>query len=297
MKRRIYKNLIDFYNVFRLNKGKYTGIFKMKILSFDIGGTKIAYALVDERGKIIGEVKKISTPDTAEKIKTTIQTIINSEKFDGLAFATAGVVFNNKLAKKPLNLPSGYENIDFALLANVPVAVENDANAAAWCEYKIGGAQNSKNAIVLALGTGVGCGIICNGKLLKGKSGAAGECRFAISGKDFAKTALEYGLEPDCFALDDLAKKNNEKAKAVMDKWHKDLFNALGCLNDLFDAEKIVLSGSLSQIVDYTLMQNKIKDFAYGEPPIICKAEDCEFPALIGAALLWFDTYNKGNLI
>ena len=268
----------------------------MKILSFDIGGTKIAYAAVDEMGNIAGDVKKISTPSSSEKIKSEIGKIVQSEEFDGLAFATAGVVFENKLNQKPLNLPSGYEKIDFSSFGNVPVIVENDANAAAWCEYKLGSAKNCKNAIILALGTGVGCGIVCNGSLLKGKSGAAGECRFAVSGKYLSEQALKHNLEPDCFVLKTLAEKNNESAATIIRKWENNLFDALCCLNDLFDTEKIVLSGSLSKIANYNLLQEKINKVAFGKSPIICKAHDFAFPAIIGAALLWFDVYNKGDI-
>ena len=265
----------------------------MKILSFDIGGTKIAYAVVDEKGKIIGEVKKFATPNNAQEIIEIIEKIISSEKFDGLAFASAGVVFNNRLEQKPINLPQGFQNIDFSKFADVPVIVENDANAAAWCEYKIGNAQKCQNCIVLAIGTGVGCGIICDGRLLKGKSGAAGECRFKISGKDLAFMAEKNKLEPDCFVIYEAAKKANKLAADVYEKWQKNLFEALICLNDLFDTEKIVLSGSLSHIVDYEFMQKNIAAYAYGKPPTICQAVGHEFPALVGAALLWFENYKK----
>lgn len=265
----------------------------MKILSFDIGGTKIACALVDEKGKIIGDVKKFATPESADKIKTEISKIVAEEKFDGLAFASAGVVFDNGLERKPINLPDGFQNIDFSGFSDVPVIVENDANAAAWCEYKIGNAQNCRHCIVLAIGTGVGCGIICDRRLLKGKSGAAGECSFKISGKDLALMAEKYNLNPDCFALKELARKNDKFAAEVIDEWQKNLFEALVCLNDLFDTEKIILSGSLAKIVDYQLMRENFRNRAYGEPPVICQAVGHDFPALVGAALLWFENYKK----
>jgi glucokinase len=58
--------------------------------------------------------------------------------------------------------------------------LENDANAAAWAEYKLGASKGSNISIMLTLGTGVGGGIIINNKLFKGKSGAAGEMLFKM---------------------------------------------------------------------------------------------------------------------
>lgn len=263
----------------------------MKILSFDIGGTKIAAALVNEYGEILDEITKIPTADTAQKISEDLQRIIYSESFDGLAVATAGVVFNNHLARKPLNIPHGFEKIDFSAFTNVPFIMENDANASAWCEYKIGAAENCQNAIVLALGTGVGCGIISEGKLLKGKSGAAGECPFKISGTDLAELAREHGISTDCFDIYNAAKLRNPTAMEVYNIWYNRLLEALCCLNDLFDTQKIVLAGSLAHIVNCAELQSQIDLVSFGEPPVICKTKGHIYSALAGAALLWYDAH------
>ena len=68
-------------------------------------------------------------------------------------------------------------------LVREKVFVENDANSAAWAEYKIGASKGSNVSVMLTLGTGVGGGIIINDKILKGKSGAAGEMHFMMSRK------------------------------------------------------------------------------------------------------------------
>lgn len=265
----------------------------MQILSFDIGGTKIAYALADERGNILSDVKKIPTPKTANEIETALRKIVAAHTFDGLAFASAGVVYKNRFREKPLNLPAGYEKIDFLSLAKVPVSVENDANAAAWCEYKIGNAAGCNHAVILALGTGVGCGIVCDGKLLKGKSGAAGECSFKISGKDLTEAAEKHNLPKDCFALHDLVKENNKVALKVYNLWHNRLASAVVLLNNLFDTQKIVLAGSLAEIADYKRLQIELNNHSFGEAPLICKTKGHNFPALAGAAILWYDTYKN----
>ena len=155
-----------------------------KVLSFDIGGTKIAYSIINEKGEFLNEVIKVSTPKTSSGIYDLLKTTVKGleEDIDGVAIATAGAVNGQGTAitSHVGNLPEGYNKTDFMSLTAKPVLVENDANSAAWAEYSIGAAQGCSNAIILTLGTGVGSGIIVDGKLLKGKSGAAGEMHFPV---------------------------------------------------------------------------------------------------------------------
>ena len=153
-----------------------------KALAFDIGGTKIYSTIIDETGKIIGEIDKFSTPKTLDEIKTLLKTQITKfeTEVDVIAIATAGAVNNEntRVLGSTGNLVEGYYTIDFQALSNKKVFVENDANSAAWAEYKIGASKGSTVSVMLTLGTGVGGGIIINNKLLKGKSGAAGEMHY-----------------------------------------------------------------------------------------------------------------------
>ena len=150
-----------------------------KVLAFDIGGTKIAYAIIDESGNFINEIIKVTTPKTSNGIYELLKTVIkgSEDEIDGVAIATAGAINNenNKIISHVGNLPEKYNELDFTSLTSKPIFLENDANAAGWAEFKLGSAKGTQNAVVLTLGTGVGSGIIVNGKLLKGKSGSAGE--------------------------------------------------------------------------------------------------------------------------
>jgi glucokinase len=140
-------------------------------LAFDIGGTKIYSAIVDETGKIISNIEKFSTPKTLEGIKDLLKTQITKHEnnVDIIAIATAGAVNNENTAVlgSTGNLVEGYSSIDFQSLSTKPVFLENDANSAAWAEYRIGASQNTNVSILLTLGTGVGGGIIIENKLLK----------------------------------------------------------------------------------------------------------------------------------
>jgi len=260
----------------------------MTFLAFDIGGTKIAYAPVNKDGSFAVSPAAVKTPDNlAELTELFLNIRKNYRKIDGLAVATAGVVCNNKITFKPFNLPEGYEKIEFSKLFNAPVIIENDANAAVWAEYKKGALQGVRNGLLLALGTDVGCGIICNGALLKGKSGAAGEVRFAASGRGLAQIAAAAGLdETDCFVLAKMAEEKNLQAQNVMAEWQKNLLDAICQLNDILDTEAVALSGSLSEIAGYAELNERICRMRPHNPPRIVRAKFATEAGIAGAALL-----------
>ena len=174
----------------------------MKSLGIDIGGTKIYAAVVDENGNICSEIKKYSTPKTKTEIENVLKEIISQfeSEIDVVGISTAGAVSNDntKILGSTGNLCKDYPLIDFMSLSNKKVVLENDANCAAWAEYKIGAGKGKENLVILTLGTGVGGGIIVNGQLLKGKNGAAGEMHFKMRTDKHRKcTCGSY----DCFEI------------------------------------------------------------------------------------------------
>lgn len=265
----------------------------MRILAFDIGGTKISSAVVTVCGKLLGAETVCATPKNAESIEQYLLQRMNEEEFDGVAIATAGVVHNEKLVAKPYNLPAGYENISFHKLTTKPVLVENDANAALWAEYKIGSLKGTEQAAMLTLGTGVGCGIICDGKILRGKTGAAGEVPFLLAGGDLAALAHQNGLkENDCFALCHLKDEHNPAAEKTFAEWQKRLIEDVALLNSILDIEAVALSGSLAEIVDYPAVEKAVNEKGYHNPLRLRKAVAGNNAGLIGAALLLKDKIN-----
>ena len=260
----------------------------MSILSFDIGGTKIASAEIENDGKICEEVKIVPTPKNAEGIADLIQKTASAGTFDGLAVATAGVVFENKVQGKPTNLPSGYENIDFAKLTGLKTAIINDANAAICAENQCGRLKNCRNAAMLTLGTGVGCGLILNGELYEGKIGAAGEVLFPVAGCDLAELAQENGLAIiDCFAIKAASESGNKTAIEVLHLWQKRLIDAIVLLNQVLDLEAVVLGGSLAKIVDYNAVEKAVNEIMRRNPLLVMQAEFENNAGLVGAAFWW----------
>lgn len=262
----------------------------MRILSFDVGGSKIAYAVVDENGKISVPAVKVKTPETAEEIENFFERTMREIDSDGVAVATAGIVLNGKLGGKPNNLPAGYENIDFVRLAHRPFLMENDANAAMWAEFQIGAMKNVKHGVMLTIGTDVGCGLICNGSMVRGKSGAAGEVSLHFSGRDMQRVATENGLlENDCFKIHQLAMQNVKPAQKVYQVWENNLISGIKMLNRLLDTEIFALSGSLAQIVNYEAVNAALADLPIENRPLVKPAECGNDAGIIGAALLLRD--------
>ncbi|MBR6356143.1 MAG: ROK family protein [Alphaproteobacteria bacterium] len=258
-----------------------------KILSFDVGGSKIAHGLVDENGKILTAVQSVPTPSTAQEIEAIFERAAAQYQYDRFALATAGVVFANKLQGKPNNLPAGYENIDLNAIFKVPVVVENDANAALWAEYKIGNLRGVKHGIMLTLGTDTGCGIIADGRILRGKCGATGEVSFPFSGRDLKRLGAKYDVsESDCFKIYELARGGDDNARKAYNEWEENLLAGLKLLNGLLDTEVFALSGSLAQIVDYAKITATMALLQPHNPAAVKPAVCGTNAGIIGAALL-----------
>ena len=282
-----------------------------KVLAFDIGGTKIAYAIINEKGEFTNEIIKVTTPKTSAGIYELLKTVIkgSEDEIDGVAIATAGPINNEntKIIGRTGNLPEGYDQLDFLSLTDKPILLENDANAAAWAEFKLGAAQGTKDAIVLTLGTGVGAGIIVNGRLLKGKSGSAGEMhvRFGngherkcgcgmydcletyVSGNALTTDAKIY-MSPDSTSYDVIRgiKDGNQKARAAFDHWQSCLENALVMVGNLFDPEVVVLSGSMAQFVEYEKLNKQANSEILTQPFALKQAKFENNAGMLGAALL-----------
>lgn len=283
-----------------------------KALAFDIGGTKISYALIDENGKILNEIEKISTPKNLEALKNIIKTAIKNfdNEVDAIAIATAGAVNNenNKVISSTGNLVKDYNTIDFPSLSSKKVFVENDANAAAWAEHILGASKGCAFSVMATLGTGVGGGIILDNKLFKGKSGGAGEMHFKISreksrrctcgswgcyeayasGTGLKITAEEMLNDKNVTTYDviDGVKTGDKKMKEVFEQWQNDILNGLIGLANLFDPDCIVLSGSMAEFVDTVYLENSINSEIVTAPTKVFKATTGNYAGMIGAALL-----------
>jgi len=155
----------------------------MNAIGVDIGGTKIAAAVVSPEGKVLNEVRyptqAIPPNRLIETIAQAIREVKEGFEVDGACLAVPGFVLTteNKVIFAP-NLHE-IENIhldeELGRRTGLRVTVENDANAAAWGEFRFGAGQAVDHQVFITLGTGIGGGVITHGVLLRGAQGAGGE--------------------------------------------------------------------------------------------------------------------------
>jgi glucokinase len=152
------------------------------VIGVDIGGTKVAAAVVDEDGTMIEKMRVDTPAKTPGSVNDAITELVWKlrEKHDIEAVGMGAPGFVSADRSTVLftpNLPWREEPLgkEMAERLNVPVIVENDANCAAWAETRFGAAQGEDDVVVLTIGTGIGGGIVIGGKLLRGEFGIAAE--------------------------------------------------------------------------------------------------------------------------
>ena len=154
----------------------------MNAIGVDVGGTKIAAGVVTPEGEILDEVR-YPTPHSPAKLIETIATAI-SEVGDGhgaggVCLAVPGLILSreNRVVSSPnLHAVEGIPLRDeLESKIGLPLTIENDGNAAAWGEFRFGAGSEADHLVFVALGTGVGGGVITHGTLMRGAQGSAGE--------------------------------------------------------------------------------------------------------------------------
>jgi glucokinase len=154
----------------------------LNAIGVDVGGTKIAAGVVTPEGEILNEVR-YATAASPERLLSSIARAITEVKdgfeVGGACLAVPGFVMTaeNKVIFAPnLHAIEGIPLKDeIGERTGLPVTVENDANAAAWGEFRFGAGSEVEHLVFITLGTGVGGGVIIDGALLRGAQGAGAE--------------------------------------------------------------------------------------------------------------------------
>lgn len=159
------------------------------VIGIDVGGQTTKLGVVDARGAVLAQT--VIRTDTyaevepyIEELAEAVRKVISDAKAEGMirgigVGAPNGNYYTGNIENAP-NLPWGHNTVRFAKLLSeavggLPVALTNDANAAAVGEMTYGAARGMKNFIMITLGTGVGSGIVINGEVVYGHDGFAGE--------------------------------------------------------------------------------------------------------------------------
>jgi len=151
-------------------------------IGVDIGGTKVLGAVVDDEGKVLGEARRETPADDVSGVHTRIIEVIaelrESHEVDSVGIGAAGWIdAQRSTVLFAPNLAWRNEPLRDRIAADVdlPVVVENDANVAAWAEFRYGAARDADSALLFTVGTGIGGGAVIEGRLLRGAHGVAAE--------------------------------------------------------------------------------------------------------------------------
>ena len=298
-----------------------------KALGIDIGGTKILYGIVNEQGEVVSEIQKTATPKTADEIYSTLKKIIdeNYDNIDVVGLSSAGAVNieNTRVLSSTPNLPDGYNQIDFSTLCDKKVYVENDANCACAAEYKNGAAKGFRTVLMITIGTGIGGGVISDGKLFRGSSGNALEVGsmkiFAdkrqkctcgrydcwesyasgtglkncakIGAKEYSefKTSIYKDKNPDeitTYDITDGLQAKDAFSVRVFNQWMEYMYIGLVSLTDIFNPDCIVISGGMCNFVEVKQLEDKINAESVVTDVKVKRATTGNNAGMIGAGVL-----------
>ena len=161
---------------------------KSLVIGLDLGGTNSVFGIIDREGKVLTTISiktqgyqnvEAYVEDSVKAVMQIVEQVGGMEKILAMGIGAPGGNYYNGTIEQAANLAWAKGVVPladmFASRLNIPVAITNDANAAAMGEMIYGEAVGMKNFVELTLGTGVGSGIVANGQLIYGCDGFAGE--------------------------------------------------------------------------------------------------------------------------
>jgi glucokinase len=272
---------------------------KVIVIGIDIGGTKTAVSLGNTDGDIIDKVK-FPTQGTWQQVFDKIIAIIGTYKkeytVDAVGISCGGPL-DSKAGKiqSPPNLP-GWDDVPICQLisekTHIPCFLENDANACALAEWTWGAGRGTRNMIFLTFGTGLGAGLILDGKLYSGTSGLAGEVGhirlaengpigygkegswegFCSGGGLSAQYRNLFGEDKSGKSICKSANNGDKKALTIINTSAEYLGRGIAILADIINPEKIIIGSIFSR--DEQLFREKMEE-AITRESLPQTAQDC----------------------
>lgn len=259
---------------------------KQVIAGIDLGGTNLKIGIFSLEGELLKSWKTSSKPlKNPENIQSAIlNELMRFEEYSdikAIGIGVPGLVTNDGIVIESPNFPDWHEVNFTKILGNtltIPVRIENDANLFAIGEGFAGSAKDCKNFVGITLGTGVGGGIILDGKIYRGTKGMAGEighivihpsgpicscgkkgCLEAYCSATAIKKMMEQQTQLILEAQDiaGLAMKGDKTAKKIFEKTGYHLGIGIATIVNLLDVEMIVVGGGVSNA--WKLLEKEIQ--------------------------------------
>ena len=245
----------------------------MQILVFDIGGTAIKWSLRDEAGKALKQ-DIFSTPkDSADAFLSSLMDIVklHGSQASGIAISAPGVIEHHRFMRTggALTYAYGLPLADrLKKLSGLPVTIGNDGKCAALAELSSGTLKGTQNSCTLILGTGLGGGLVVDGKVLAGPHGSAGELSQlsfdfgpdgtigSCAGMDASTSGLIRTMRsacgktaeelPDGKACFRLLESGNPAARQAFESWCMAVATVIFDLAAMLDIERCAIGGGIS---------------------------------------------------
>lgn len=248
------------------------------VIGVDLGGTKIAAGLVDSDGVVHERRERLTPTESQEALLDALEEAV--AELLGADVTAVGIGVPSIIdrttgrALGSVNIPLDDVDLDDRLQARfgLPVAIENDANAAAFAEWRFGAGQGASSMVMLTLGTGVGGGVVFGGQLLRGLAEfghiviehdgrpcqgtctGRGHLEAYVSGTAATAAArAAFGPAADAYRLVRLANEGDAQAIGILREIGERLGSGIGTLVNVFDPELVVVGGGFAAAGDLIL--------------------------------------------
>ena len=238
-------------------------------IGIDIGGTKCSVTKGDVSGNILNKIK-FQTTDKDDTLRNIFESVEKMGQVEAIGVSCGGPLDSKKgIIMSPPNLP-GWDDVHITKLLtekfNTPSYLQNDANACALAEWRFGAGKGCENMVFFTFGTGLGAGLILNGKLYEGTNGMAGEAghiRLAECGPvGYGKAGSFEGFcsgngikqlsggKSDAKALAESARQGDKEALRIFEICGENLGKGLAIIIDILNPERIVLGSIFARCSD-----------------------------------------------
>jgi glucokinase len=255
---------------------------EQRVIGVDLGGTKILAGIVDRAGEVSRRRERSTPTGSQPKLLAALEAAVAELVNDDVVAVGFGIPSTidqrSGRAVTSVNIPLA----DLDLRAwmrdrfGVPVGLDNDANAAALAEWAVGAGRGTRHMVMLTLGTGVGGGLILDGKPYRGAIGAGAElghmviqfdgppCQGTCTGRGHLESLASghaatlaaqevFGPAVDAHRLVRLAQEGDRTAVELLATLGRRLGAAIGSLVNIFNPELVVIGGGFSAAGDFLL--------------------------------------------
>ena len=302
----------------------------LRVIGVDVGGTKTLCAVVTREGAIEARLEQPTVVSSQEALLAELDSAVEKIRAAHPDVAALGFGIPSRIDQRTgravasVNVPLA--ELDFRDRMRerhgLPVAIDNDGNAATIAEWKAGAARGASYVVMLTLGTGVGGGLILDGRPYRGATGSGAELGHVVvefdgppcacggrghlesvaSGKAASRVARElYGPEADAHELVRRADAGEGEAVEVMAEIGRRLGAGLATFVNIFEPELIVIGGGFGKVASELLLGPAREVLARdglvpaSETVKIVEAQLRADAGVIGAGMIAFEALDSGS--